>query len=1012
MSEFDIESEVGHDGEDDDVGDSDPFDIVRTKAVLVLNASRRFRYTLDLKKEAERNQQLAKIRTHAQVIRGAAVFHAAGQDVDVSGSLKKQSPSPTQTDDFDISQEELSQMSREHNFSTLQQYGGDTTLIILMVAAAASLALDIKIEGIKGGWYDGGSIALAVFFVTIVTAINDYWQSLLFQTLSEEKQNIHLEVVRCGRRVKLSIFDIVVGDIVPLKIGDQIPTDGILVSGYSLAVDESSMTGESTIVHKDSKAPFFISGSKLAEGYGTMMVTNVGINTEWGMLMASISEDNVEEAPLQVRLNGIATYIGEVGLVVALVVLIALLVRYFIGHTYNPDGSVQFISGKTKVGRAFDDAIKIFTVTVALVIVVVPEGLPLAFTLMLAHSMKKMMKDKALVRRHSACETMGFATTICCDKTGILTLNQVATVEKYLMFLYSCVGHNAFSMLQMTVFEAYVCGKKVDPPDNKSLVPPKLTSLLMEGIAQNFIGSLFLPEGGGDGEISGSPTEKAILQWGLNLGMNFDVTRSNSSIIHAFPFNSEKKQVGVAVKLPNSEVHVHWKGAAEIVLASCASYMDENDGVQPIEEKVSDFKKAIEDMAAISLRCIAIAYQPHQTEGFPTNEEFCNWQLPERQLILLAIVGIKDTCRPGARDAVQLCIGAGIKVRMVTGDDLNAARAIAIECGILGFDADATEPNLIEGSAFSALSEKQRLKVAEKISVMGRSTPADKVALVRALRTMGHVVAVTGDGANDAPALHEANIGLAMRIQGTEVAKESSDIIILDDNFASIVKAVIWGRTIYDNVQKFIQFLLTVNIIAVVINIVTAVSAVCTGNTPVNTVQLLWVNLIMDTLGAVALATEPPTDNLMNRTPVGQREPLITNIMWRNMLIQALYQVPVLLLLNFRGKSILDFDHDKADNANKVNNTLVFNASILCEIFNLLNARKPDEINVFKGVTKNYLFMGVVGLTSVLQVVIILFLGKFTSTVRLSWKLWLVSIAIAFISIRIPEEKASHANSN
>ncbi|KAL3500797.1 hypothetical protein ACH5RR_039890 [Cinchona calisaya] len=1041
MSKFDIESEVGRDGgfsEDDDVEDSEPFDIVRTKgapaerlrrwqqAALVLNASRRFRYTLDLKKEAERNQLQAKIRAHAQVIRAAARFHLAVQDVDVSGSLKKQPPSPTQTDDFDIRQEELSQMSREHNFSTLQQYGGvkgiaqklktnlekgihgdetdllkrkngfgsntyprkkgqsfwrflweacqDTTLIILMVAAAASLALDINTEGIKRGWYDGGSIALAVFFVTIVTAINDYWQSLQFQTLSEEKQNIYLEVVRCGRRVKVSIFDIVVGDIVPLKIGDQIPADGILVSGYSLAVDESSMTGESKIVHKDSQAPFFISGSKLAVGYGTMMVTNVGINTGWGMLMASISEDNVEETPLQVRLNSIATYIGKVGLVVASVVLIALFVRYFIGHTYNPDGSVQFIYGKTKVGIAFDDAIKIFTVTVALVIVVVPEGLPLAFTLTLAHSIKKMMTDKALVRRHSACETMGFATTICCDKTGILTLNQ------------------------MTVVEAYVCGKKVDPPDNKSLVPPKLTSLVMEGIAQNFTGSLFLPEGGGDADVFGSSTEKAILQWGLNLGMNFDVTRSNSSIIHAFPFNSEKKRVGVAVKLPNSEVHVHWKGAAEIVLASCASYMNENDDVQPIEEKVSDFKIAIEDMAARSLRCVAIAYQPHQTEGLPNNEELWNWQLPESQLILLAIVGIKDTCRLGVGDAVQLCIGAGIKVRMITGDDLNAARAFALECGILGSDADATEPNLIEGKAFRAMSENQRLEVAEKISVMGRSTPADKLALVRALRTMGHVVVVTGDGTNDASALHETDIGLAMGIQGTEVAKESSDIVILDDNFASIVKAVIWGRTIYDNIQKFIQFLLTVNIIAVVINIVTAVSAVCTGNMPLNAVQLLWVNLIMDTLGAVALATEPPTDNLMNRPPVSQREPLITNIMWRNIMIQALYQVPVLLLLNFRGKSILDFDHDNAHNANDVNNTLVFNASILCEIFNLLNARKPDEINVFKGVSKNYLFMGVVGLASVVQVIIIFFLGKFTSNVRLSWKLWLVSFVIAFIS--------------
>lgn len=1039
-SHTDLESGIGRGGngftDDDNEGTSGgPFDIVRTKsapidrlrrwrqAALVLNASRRFRYTLDLKKEEERKQLLAKIRTHAQVIRAAVLFQAAGQGVEVPGSPLKPA-TPTRTGDFDISLEELCQMSREHEISTLQQHGGlkgvaeklktslekgihgdetdllkrknifgsntyprkkgrsfwrflweacrDTTLIILMVAAAASLALGIKTEGIKEGWYDGGSIALAVLIVIVVTAISDYRQSLQFQSLNEEKQNIHLEVVRGGRRIEVSIFDIVVGDIIPLKIGDQVPADGILVSGHSLAIDESSMTGESKIVHKDSKAPFLMSGCKVADGYGTMLVTSVGINTEWGLLMASISEDNGEETPLQVRLNGVATFIGIVGLAVAAIVLIVLFIRFFTAHTYNADGSPQFKAGRTKASKAVDGAIKIFTVAVTIVVVAVPEGLPLAVTLTLAYSMRKMMMDKALVRRLSACETMGSATTICSDKTGTLTLNQ------------------------MTVVEAYVGGRKVDPPDNKSLLPPELNSLLIEGIAQNSTGSVFLPERGGDAEVSGSPTEKAILQWGLNLGMNFDVSRSTSSIIHAFPFNSEKKRGGVAVKLPDSDVHVHWKGAAEIVLASCTAYMDENDGVQPIEAKVSDFKKAIEDMAARSLRCVAIAYCHRKSQDVPTSEEeLSNWQLPEGGLVLLAIVGIKDPCRPGVRDAVQLCINAGVKVRMVTGDNLNTARAIALECGILTSDADATEPNLIEGKAFRALSEKQRQDVAEKISVMGRSSPNDKLLLVQALRKKGNVVAVTGDGTNDAPALHEADIGLAMGIQGTEVAKESSDIIILDDNFASVVKVVRWGRSVYANIQKFIQFQLTVNVAALVINVVAAVSA---GDVPLNAVQLLWVNLIMDTLGALALATEPPTDHLMTRPPVGRREPLVTNIMWRNLLIQAVYQVTVLLVLNFRGKSILHLEHGKADHANKVKNTLIFNAFVLCQVFNEFNARKPDEINIFKGVTRNYLFMGIIGLTVVLQVIIIFFLGKFTSTVRLSWKLWLVSIVIGFIS--------------
>ncbi|GMQ07314.1 hypothetical protein CsSME_00051556 [Camellia sinensis var. sinensis] len=296
--------------------------------------------------------------------------------------------------------------------------------------------------------------------------------------------------------------------------------------------------------------------------------------------------------------------------------------------------------------------------------------------------------------------------------------------------------------------------------------------------------------GGGKYEVAGSPTEKAILQWGLDLGMNFDAIRSNSSIIHVFPFNSEKKRGGVALKLPDSEVHLHWKGAAEIVLASCTRFIDTNDHFIPMDDdKVKQFQRDIEDMAARSLRCVSIAYRSYEMENTPSDEEeLAHWEIPENDLVLLAIVGLKDPCRPGVKDAVQLCTNAGVKVRMVTGDNLRTGIAIALECGILVSGADATQPNIIEGKEFRALSEVRRQEIAEKISVMGRSSPSDKLLLVQTLRKKGHVVAVTGDGTNDAPALHEADIGLAMGIQGTEVAKESSDIIILDDKFASVVK--------------------------------------------------------------------------------------------------------------------------------------------------------------------------------------------------------------------------------
>ncbi|KAK9715797.1 hypothetical protein RND81_06G190300 [Saponaria officinalis] len=1030
---YDVEAGSSRSGEFPDMDNDDygPFDITTTKnaplqhlkrwrqAALVLNATRRFRYTLDLKREEEKKEAVRKIRTHAQVVLAATLFKEAAERAKVS----QEHPDSQHGGGYGIEQEELASISKEHDLSALQQLGAapglakmlksnlekgisgdeqdllerknvfgsntyprkkgrsffrfvweacqDLTLIILMVASVASLALGIKAEGIKEGWHDGGSILFAVLLVIVVTAISDYRQSLQFQNLNEEKRNIHVEVIRGGRRTEVSIFDIVVGDVMPLTIGDQVPADGVLISGHGLAIDESSMTGESKIVSKDSKAPFLMSGCKVADGYGTMLVTSVGINTEWGMLMASISEDTGEETPLQVRLNGLATFIGIAGLSVALVVLVVLIARYFTGNTKEAIGMKQFKAGTTTASQAVDGVIKIVTVAVTIVVVAVPEGLPLAVTLTLAYSMRKMMRDKALVRRLSACETMGSATTICSDKTGTLTLNQ------------------------MTVTEAYANGKKVEPVDDGSVLSTTSSSLLLEGIAQNTTGSVFISEGDGEVEISGSPTEKAILSWGLKLGMNFEAKRSESTIIHAFPFNSEKKRGGVAVKTPGSEIHVHWKGAAEIVLASCTSYLDESDSVASLDEhKMSFFRKAIDAMATRSLRCVAIAFRKHDVNKVPTDEEqLAHWVMPHDELILLAIVGIKDPCRPGVRDAVELCKAAGVKVRMVTGDNLQTAKAIALECGILDSEADANEPNLIEGKSFRNMSEAEREAIVDKISVMGRSSPNDKLLLVQALKKKGHVVAVTGDGTNDAPALNESDIGLAMGIAGTEVAKESSDIIILDDNFASVVKVVRWGRSVYANIQKFIQFQLTVNVAALIINVVAAFS---TGDVPLNAVQLLWVNLIMDTLGALALATEPPTDHLMRSPPVGRREPLITNIMWRNLLLQSFYQVIVLLVLNFQGINILNIS-DPPELANKVKNTVIFNAFVLCQIFNEFNARKPDQINIFEGIIKNHLFIGIIAITLTLQVIIIEFLGSFTSTVRLNWKFWIIGIVIGFI---------------
>nr|XP_023915633.1 calcium-transporting ATPase 8, plasma membrane-type-like [Quercus suber] len=998
--------------------------------------------------------RISRVKAHDRGTEAEKIFRRAEEER-ANGTLEE-SPSPPPSGDFTIGRDKLAVLSRDHNVAALLECGGvkglsdslktnleegikgdnddllkrkyefgpniypwkkgrsfwmflwdawqNPTLIILIVVAVASLALGIKTQNLTDRILEGKMISLGRVGTVgvrrkIIFGKGKYWDAWGHWTTDKvitthqcgfwKSRSVRdgfvtyfafvvqdgSRVIRSGRRIEISIYDIVVGDVVPLNIGDRIPANGVLITGHSLAIDESSMTRERKIVHKDSRDPFLFSGFKVADGSGTMLVTSVGINADWGNHRANISEDTVEETPLQGRLNGLATLISKVEeYTVAVCVLIVLLVRYFTGNSKDANENVLFIAGTTKVGPAIDGAIQIVNVAVTIVLVAVPKGLPLAVPLTLAYAMRKMMADKALVRRLSACETIGSATTICSEKTGTLTLNQ------------------------MDVVEAYVGGEKIDPSKNKLDVSSELRSLLIEGIAQNTNGSVYAPEGGGDVKVSGSPTEKAILNWGMKLGMKFEDIRSKSSVLHVFPFNSEKKQGGIALKLSNSQVRIHWKGAAEIVLASCTHYRDAaNKSVAMVEDKAEFFKKAIEEMAASSLRCVAIAYRSYDMEKVPsTEQELAQWALPEDDLVLLAIMGIKDPCRPGVKDAVQLCKEAKIQVRMVTGDNLQTAKAIALECGILDPDKDSTEPTLIEGRVFRLKTDLEREEIVDQIFVMGRSSPSDKLLLVQALKRKGHVVAVTGDGANDAPALHEADIGLAMGISGTEVAKESSDIVILDDDFASVVKVVRWGQSVYANIQKFIQFHLTVNVAALIINVVAAVSS---GDVPLNAVQLLWVNLIMDTLGPLALATEPPTDRQMHRPPFGQSEsPIITNIMLRNSLIQALYQVTLLLVLSFQGRSLLNLEGDTISHALKVKNTLIFNSFVLLQIFNEFNARKPNEFNVFKGITKNYLFMGIVGVTVVLQVIIIEFLGKFTSTVRLNRSNWLISVIIGFLS--------------
>ena len=833
----------------------------------------------------------------------------------------------------------------------------DPTILILLVCASLSLAFGIKEEGPREGWYDGGSIFIAVFMVVIVSAVTNFRQSRQFNELSKVSNNIQIDVVRNGRRQRISIFDIVVGDVVCLKIGDQIPADGIFLDGHSLQVDESSMTGESDHVEINKDVhPFLVSGAKVVDGYGQMLVTSVGMNTSWGEMMSSISHDNNEQTPLQVRLNKLTSAIGKVGSVVALSVLLVLLVRYFTGNTVDENGNRQYNGKKTKFDDIMNGIVHIISVAVTIIVVAIPEGLPLAVTLTLAYSMKRMMADQAMVRRLSACETMGSATIICTDKTGTLTMNQMKVTD-------------------------FKLGKEAILGNIASAIHPNILELFHEGVALNTTASVYKADSASEPEFSGSPTEKAILSWAVQ-ELNLDMTKMKQSydILQVETFNSQKKRSGALVKKKSEEtIHLHWKGAAEIILRMCSRYYDKSGVVKTLNKPEQEgVMHQIEGMASQALRCIAFAHSP---------VEVAHQNLVEDNLIFLGVVGLKDPCRPSVKEAIDLCRKAGVQIKMITGDNILTARAIALECGILD-PSKSTGKEMVEGVEFRSYSEEERMTKIDNIKVMARSSPSDKLLMIQSLKKKGEVVAVTGDGTNDAPALKEANVGLAMGIQGTEVAKESSDIVILDDNFKSVVSILKWGRCVYNNIQKFIQFQLTVNVAALVINFVAACSA---GEVPLTAVQLLWVNLIMDTLGALALATDRPTDELMDRPPIGWKEPLVTNVMWRNLIFQALYQIIVLLTLQFKGRSIFKVRE-------LVKNTIIFNTFVLCQVFNEFNARKLERKNVFQGILKNRLFLSIVAATIILQVLMVELLRKFADTERLNWMQWGICIILASLS--------------
>lgn len=900
----------------------------------------------------------------------------------------------------------------------------DKVLILLTIAAIISLALGLyQTFGVKHEpgvpkieWVEGVAIIVAIVIVVVVGALNDWQKERQFVKLNKKKEDRFVKAVRSGKLREISVYDILVGDVVNLEPGDMVPVDGILIQGHGVKCDESSATGESDLLkktpadevfraienHEPMKKmdPFILSGAKVSEGVGTFLVTATGIHSSYGKTMMSLREES-EVTPLQSKLNTLATYIAKLGGASALLLFVVLFIEFLVKLRTSTDAPAQ-------KGQNF---LNILIVAITVVVVAVPEGLPLAVTLALAFATTRMLKDNNLVRLLRSCETMGNATTICSDKTGTLTQNKMTVVSGTLGTALRFGDKKLSSPTSKTIDDG-AKGKHsletpiesqddVTPSEFVSNLSKEVKDLLQQSIVQNttaFEG----PEGGPDPFI-GSKTETALLGFARDhLGMGSLATeRSNANIVQVVPFDSSIKCSAAVAKLADGRYRLYVKGASEILLVKCDTIVSEATK-ELIERPLSEdnretLEQVINTYASRSLRTIGLVYRDF--ESWPPrdarkSEDDASQAVFEdifKKMTFLAIVGIQDPLRDGVREAVRDCQGAGVYVRMVTGDNVLTAKAIAEDCGIL-----VPGGLVMEGPTFRKLSKRDMDAAIPKLCVLARSSPEDKRRLVKRLKELGETVAVTGDGTNDAPALKTADVGFSMGIAGTEVAKEASAIILMDDNFASIVKALLWGRAVNDAVKKFLQFQITVNITAVLLTFISAVSNP-NQESVLTAVQLLWVNLIMDTFAALALATDPPTRSLLNRKPDPKSAPLITLNMWKMIIGQSIYQLVVTLILYFAGEKILSYDSPEEKERMP---TLVFNTFVWMQIFNSLNNRRLDNrFNVFEGITHNWFFIAILAIMIGGQTMIVFVGGAAFSVTRINSAQWAYSIVLGALSL-------------
>ncbi|GHT23388.1 calcium-translocating P-type ATPase, PMCA-type [Planctomycetales bacterium] len=799
----------------------------------------------------------------------------------------------------------------------------DLTIKILLVAALLSIGLacveKFILHNPNTTFIDSIGIFLAVALATLAGFLSELKSSHEFDLLNKVKDDIPVKTLRNGQLTEVSINDLVVGDVVQLSLGDKVSADGSVITSQNLLVDEAVMTGESVAVEKKSDDLVF-RGTMVADGHGRFVVKEVGDATRLGQIAAHLGDTKAQdETPLTQKLTKLAGQISIVGITGAALIFLAMGGFTLVEWLRTPDAGILPLLHGLLNG---------FIIAVTIIVVAVPEGLPMMVTVSLALNMMKMAKKNCLIRKLVASETIGSATVICTDKTGTLTQNK------------------------MSVNWLFINGETVSD-GTCSAVPEQL----IESISINTQADLTI----------GNPTECALLRFLQKSGVDFKDYREKYPRVRELSHNSERKMSLVEIDR-NGVQTVYTKGAPEKILSQCQSMFINNKN-EPIERYRTKIDEALKSAEEQALRVLALAVDD----------------------TLLACIGISDPIRSEVPHAVDICHTAGVDVKMITGDAEPTARAIAKQAGIVSHDNELvlTSPQLAE------MSDEELDKNIGRLKVLARATPLDKLRLVKALHKQGEVVAMTGDGTNDAPALKNADVGISMGITGTEVAKEASDIVLIDDNFKSIVTGIWWGRTLYKNIQKFLVFQLTVNVVAMTCALIGPFIGV---SLPLTVPQLLWINIIMDTFAALALSTDPPREIFMQRKPIPRNASIITPSMLLTIGLMGIYQIVVLGLLLFTGlfaAKRFEFYTDVREPENIEALTVFFTAFVLLQFWNIICCRSLQRgESMFAGLFQNRLFLIIITLIAVIQIGMVqaspyFGIGEVFRTTHLSLTQWL-----------------------